>query len=69
MGKVISCPTTQKGNNDTQRKYTADDIVSLLSHIEELKESSVYCLRHYDGTATFIVGHLGYRFDEEPPVE
>ena len=63
MERIISCPAIQKDSNDIQRKYTADDIVCLLSHIEELKESSVYCLKH-DGTATFIVGHLSYRLDE-----
>ena len=50
---------------DIQHKYTADDIVNLLSHIEELKECSIFILRHKEGKVTFVVGNSAYRIVQD----
>ena len=70
MKRVISSTVSKwRDKNDFQRRYTADDIVNLLSQIDELKDYDVYCSKSSDGNTTFIVGSSAYRIVEDKPVE
>ena len=70
MKRVISNSVAKwKDRNDIQYKYTADEIVDLLSQIEELKDRNVYCSKSSDGNTTFVVGNSAYRIVEDKPAE
>ena len=62
MKRVIRSSVAKwQDNSEAQRKYTADEIVDLLSQIEELKDYTVYCSKSNDGTTTFFVGNSAYK--------
>ena len=62
MKRVIRSSVAKwQDNGNVQCKYTADEIVDLLSQIEELKDYNVYCSKSSDGTTTFFVGNSAYK--------
>ena len=66
MKRVITSSVAKwRDNSDAQRKYTADEIVDLLSQIEELADYNVYCSKSNDGNTTFIVGNSAYKIVED----
>lgn len=66
MKRVITSSVAKwRDSNDLQRKYTSDEIVDLLSQIEELKDYNVYCSKSSDGSTTFIVGKSAYKIVED----
>lgn len=70
MKRVITSSVSKwRDKNDVQAMYTADDIVDLLSQIDELKDRNVYCSKSSDGNTTFVVGNAAYRIVENKPVE
>lgn len=70
MKRVITSSVAKwRDNKDIQAKFTADDIVDLLSQIEELKDRDVYCSKSSDGNTTFVVGNSAYRIVEDKPAE
>lgn len=70
MKRVITSSVSKwRDNNDFQAKYTADDILGLLSQIDELKDRNVYCSKSDDGNTTFVVGNSAYRIVENTPAE
>lgn len=70
MKRVITSSVSKwRDNNDVQAKYTADDIVGLLSQIDELKDRNVYCSKSSDGNTTFVIGNSAYRIVKDKPAE
>lgn len=70
MKRVITSSVAKwRDSKDVQARYTADDIVNLLSQIDELKDRNVYCSKSSDGNTTFIVGNSAYRIVEDKPAE
>ena len=66
MKRVIRSSVVKwQDNSEVQCKYTADEIVDLLSQIEELKDYTVYCSKPSDGTTTFFVGNSAYKIAED----
>lgn len=70
MKRVISSSVGKKTDvDDFQRKYTADEIIELLSQIKELDDYDVYCSKSNDGKVTFVVGNSAYHITEKQSVE
>jgi len=70
MKRVISSLVKHRSNiNEFRKSYTANDIVQLLSQIEELKNYDVFCSRGNSGQETFIIGKHAYSIVDEVPTE
>ena len=69
MKRVISSSIRKSTPiNCSLRKYTADDIVQLLSRIDELKDFNTRVSETNDGKASFTVGNSMYKIDEKKPM-